>query len=90
MLLVILCCHAIYMPFYLCSQMVALHKDPQGENVFKKIRSIPLSHISSSSARSVDKDVDNGMITLRERVTQLEGKLKSYEDKATVDEEPCN
>lgn len=73
--------------------MIALYKDPQGKNIFKslkvdvmanhtsKLRSYSASGISIDTAIncSIEGNGDNELTFLREKVAQLEEKLKQYE-----------
>ena len=69
--------------------MVALYKDPQGKNVFKRVAittqvrssSISGSNTNTTSTGATWGDGDSELTTLRERVTQLEERLKQNEEK---------
>ena len=68
--------------------MVALYKDPQGKNVFKRValttqvRSSGTSgsNTNITSTGAAERDGDGELTILRERVTQLEEMLKLYEE----------
>jgi len=69
--------------------MVALYKDPQGKNVFQRVA--VTTHVGSSgitgtntniTSTAIDKEEGDSELTiLRERVTQLEAKLKIHEER---------
>ena len=66
--------------------MIALHKDPQGINVFKRIEVTTVMHSKQESSSSgatetitstLNKDYE--LNSLRERIMQLEEKLHLFE-----------
>ena len=70
--------------------MIALYKDPQGKNVFKRMevkttttemKSGSSGSASTNTASTVDKEGVSELTILRERVTQLEAKLKLHEER---------
>ena len=72
--------------------MIALYNDPEGKNVFKRMRvkttvtqmsstGISSNTNTNSAAPTSNKDGDIELSTLRERVTHLEERLKLYEEK---------
>ena len=69
--------------------MIALYKDPQGKNVFKRVaittqvRSSGTSgsNTNTTSTGAAEGDGDSELTILRERVTQLEERLKLYEER---------
>ena len=69
--------------------MIALYKDPQGKNVFKRMEVITQVRSSSNSGiptnttstGATGRDSDSELTILRERVTQLEERLKLYEER---------
>ena len=67
--------------------MVALYKDPQGENVFKRMESNTVdTQMSSSSTlgpKSNSTTNNNDLNALQERVTQLEEELRREKTKLT-------
>ena len=75
--------------------MVALYKDPQGKNVFKRVALTTQvkspgtsgSNINTTSTRAAVGDGDSELTILRERVTQLEERLKLYEEKENSSED---
>ena len=71
--------------------MVALYKDPQGRNVFKRMEvkttttqmssyGISGSNINTNTVPAAEED-ESEVTILKERVTQLEARLKLYEGK---------
>lgn len=68
--------------------MIALYKDPKGRRVFKRMEvkttttqmssSGTSGSASTNTASTVDKEGDSELNILRERVTQLEERLKMY------------
>ena len=73
--------------------MIALYKDPQGKNIFKgmkvdimanhgpKLRSYSTSGTSIDINGSTEGDVGNELTFLREKVIQLEERVKQYEER---------
>ena len=69
--------------------MVALYKDPQGKNVFKRValttqvRSSGTSgsNTNTTSTGAAEGDGDSELTILRERVTQLEAELILYKER---------
>ena len=69
--------------------MVALYKDPEGKNVFKRVAlttqvkssSISGSNTNPTSTGAAKGDGVSELTILRERVTQLEERVKLYEER---------
>ena len=70
--------------------MVALYKDPQGRNVFKKMEvkttnaqmsASGISGILTPMLINATEENESEVTILKERVTQLEARLKLYEGK---------
>ena len=69
--------------------MVALYKDPQGRKVFKRValttqvRSSGTSgsNTNTTSTGAAEGDGDSELTILRERVIQLEERVKLYEER---------
>ena len=76
-------------------QMVALYKDPHGKNVFKRVAlttQVRSSGTSGSNTNTTSTGAAEGdgerceLTVLRERVTQLEERLKLYEEREDLPE----
>ena len=69
--------------------MVALYKDPEGKNVFKRVAittqvkscDISGSNTNPTSTGTAEGDGVSELTILRERVTQLEERVKLYEER---------
>lgn len=64
--------------------MIALYKDPQGKDVFKRMKNQTATTTLSLSGNNhsvISSDVigDSEIVLLRAKVTELEEKVKQYE-----------
>ena len=70
--------------------MVSLYKDPQGKNVFKRValttqvRSSGTSGSNTNTTGAAEGDGDSELTILREKVTQLEERLKLYKEREGI------